>query len=87
MRDSLRFFHAILTLIYCYPYWHARRSSVGAKTGGDERGRTADLMNAIHALYQLSYIPIYIFKRLFISYYFSYIKVKDLKQNGKHLIT
>ncbi len=36
-----------------------------AKAGGDERGRTADLMNAIHALYQLSYIPNYLFQKLF----------------------
>ena len=28
-----------------------------AKIGGANRGRTDDLMNAIHALYQLSYGP------------------------------
>lgn len=28
-----------------------------AKTGGAGRDRTGDLMNAIHALYQLSYSP------------------------------
>ena len=28
--------------------------------GGADRGRTDDLMNAIHALYQLSYGPIYV---------------------------
>ncbi len=28
-----------------------------AKPGGADRGRTGGLMNAIHALYQLSYSP------------------------------
>lgn len=27
--------------------------------GGADRNRTGDLMNAIHALYQLSYSPVY----------------------------
>ena len=34
------------------------RSAVSAKTGGARRDRTADLVNAIHALSQLSYGPI-----------------------------
>ncbi len=29
------------------------------KNGGDERDRTADLLNAIQALSQLSYVPIF----------------------------
>jgi hypothetical protein len=28
------------------------------RIGGADRGRTGDLMNAIHALYQLSYSPL-----------------------------
>ena len=66
--------------------WRARRSCIAAKTGGDERGRTADLMNAIHALYQLSYIPKQLFQKTVLSCSFSYIKLKDLNQNGKYLL-
>ena len=36
--------------------------------GGDKRDRTADLLNAIQALSQLSYTPIYFQKRNFIGY-------------------
>ena len=64
---------------------HGRPAEALAKAGGDERGRTADLMNAIHALYQLSYIPKNLFQKTVLSYAFSYIKLKDLKQNGKYL--
>ena len=30
---------------------------IGLKTGGDKGSRTPDLLNAIQALYQLSYAP------------------------------
>lgn len=33
--------------------------------GGADRDRTGDLMNAIHALYQLSYSPKYIYEYTF----------------------
>ena len=35
----------------------ATRSPIGAKRGGARRNRTADLLNAIQALSQLSYDP------------------------------
>ena len=37
--------------------------------GGDSRSRTGDLMNAIHALYQLSYIPISFFQYITDEYF------------------
>ncbi len=53
-----------MTKVFFIKRWLANRSFLGfeemnprkAKIGAD-RGRTGDLMNAIHALYQLSYSP------------------------------
>ena len=42
--------------------------------GGDSRGRTGDLLNAIQALYQLSYTPT---RSFIISYFFSLSKRFD----------
>ena len=39
----------------------AFRGSLNEPFGGDKRDRTADLLNAIQALSQLSYTPIFIF--------------------------
>ena len=38
--------------------WRSWTQPLKGKDHGANRGRTGDLMNAIHALYQLSYSPI-----------------------------
>ena len=47
--------------------------------GGDKRGRTADLLNAIQALYQLSYIPKIAYKQSFYTLIRFFLQEKNLK--------
>ena len=57
-RHTLRTLRSILSLHYMFGVgWRQPGEARRAKTGGANRGRTGGLMNAIHALYQLSYSP------------------------------
>ena len=55
--------------------------SISFEDGGDKRDRTADLLNAIQALSQLSYTPIYHRWRILKGTRFSAEKPRRLKQS------
>ncbi len=66
---------ALLLIAFINKHKALKLSSSKALCGGDKRARTADLLNAIQALSQLSYTPI-LFAEQIIAYLFLLCKPK-----------